>query len=103
MAVHCVWCGKEIEEIEGQATMDTCEECEDFFEEHIKDISNTLNELLKENETDNSNNNEKKDKKIDNKKKSWISYSLITAIHMLSSKPYLEFKDSKYKEYLPSK
>ena len=38
---------EEIEEIEGQATMDTCEECEDFFEDNILNISKTLNELLK--------------------------------------------------------
>lgn len=93
MSINCVWCGREIEEIEGQATMDTCEECEDFFEDNILNISKTLNELLKENESS-------KDKK-DAEKKAWISYSLITAIHMLSSKPYLEFKDSKYKNNLP--
>lgn len=33
-------------------------------------------------------------------KKAWISYSLITAIHMLSSKPYIEFKNSKYKDLI---
>ena len=93
MSINCVWCGKEIEEIEGQATMDTCEECEDFFEDNILNISKTLNELLKENESS-------KDKK-DAEKNAWISYSLITAIHMLSSKPYLEFTDSKYKNNLP--
>ena len=47
MSVKCVWCGKQIEEVQGQATMDTCDECEDFFEEHIDDISDSLNELLK--------------------------------------------------------
>ena len=47
MSINCVWCGKKIEEIEGQATMDTCEECEDFFEDNILNISKTLNELLK--------------------------------------------------------
>ena len=83
MSINCVWCGKEIEEIEGQATMDTCEECEDFFEDNILNISKTLNELLKKNESS-------KDKK-DAEKKAW----------MLSSKPYLEFKDSKYKDNLP--
>ena len=51
MSINCVWCGKEIEEIKGQATMDTCEECEDFFEDNILNISKTLNELLKENES----------------------------------------------------
>ena len=96
MSINCVWCGKEIEEIEGQATMDTCDECEDFFEDNIDNIAKTLNELLRENESykiDKSKNNDEK--------KAWISYSLITAIHMLSSKPSLEFKDSKYKENLP--
>ena len=96
MSVNCVWCGKEIEEIEGQATMDTCDECEDFFEDNIDKIAKTLNELLRENETAKS-----KDDKSKDEKKAWISYSLITAIHMLSSKPYMEFKDSKYKENLP--
>ena len=42
MSIDCVWCGKEIEEIEGQATMDTCEECEDFFEDNILNISKIL-------------------------------------------------------------
>ena len=77
MAVNCVWCGKKIDDVLGQATMDTCDECEEFFEEHIDDIAKSLNELLKKNE-----------------------YSLITAIHMLSSKPCIEFKDSKYKDIL---
>ena len=54
MSVKCVWCGKNIEEVEGQATMDTCDECEDFFEEHIDDISASLNELLKKNESSSS-------------------------------------------------
>ena len=91
MSVKCVWCGKDIKEIEGQATMDTCDECEDFFEEHIDDISKSLNELLKKNEDSSSKPTEKK---------AWISYSLITAIHMLSSRPYIEFKDSKYKDLI---
>ena len=77
MAVNCVWCGKKIDDVLGQATMDTCDECEEFFEEHIDDIAKSLDE-----------------------KKAWISYSLITAIHMLSSKPCIEFKDSKYKDIL---
>ena len=47
MSVKCVWCGKQIEEVQGQATMDTCDECEDFFEEHIDDISDSLNEKQK--------------------------------------------------------
>ena len=94
MSINCVWCGKEIEEIEGQATMDTCDECEDFFEDNIDNIAKTLNEILRENESG-------KNYKNNDEKKAWISYSLITAIHMLSSKPYLEFKDSKYKKNLP--
>lgn len=92
MSSHCVWCGKEIEDIKGQATMDTCEECEDFFEDHIEDISNTLNSLLDQNESYNANNKE------EGKSKAWISYSLITAIHMLSSRPNIEFKNSKFKD-----
>ena len=28
----CVWCGKNIEVIENQATMDTCEQCEEYME-----------------------------------------------------------------------
>ena len=47
MAVNCVWCGKKIDDVLGQATMDTCDECEEFFEEHIDDIAKSLNELLK--------------------------------------------------------
>lgn len=90
MSVKCVWCGKVIDDIEGQATMDTCDDCEDFFECHIDNISRTLNDLLIKNESSLS-------KNID--KKSWISYSLITAIHMLSKRPYIEFMDSKYKTY----
>ncbi|WP_295162618.1 hypothetical protein [uncultured Brachyspira sp.] len=86
MSVKCVWCGEKIEEIQGKATMDTCDECEDFFEEHIDDIAQSLNELLKKNELSSK----------PSEKKAWISYSLITAIHMLSSKPHIEFKDSKY-------
>lgn len=92
MSVYCVWCGKKIDEIEGLATMDTCDECEDFFEDNIDNIAKTLNGLLKENEL---NKNQK------DEEGAWISYSLITAIHMLSSKPYLEFKDSRYKKHLP--
>lgn len=92
MSVKCVWCGKSIEDIAGQATMDTCDDCESFFEDNIDNIVKVLDKLLIENE--NSNNN------IDKKEKSWISYSLITAIHMLSSKPSIEFKDSKYKDNL---
>lgn len=91
MAVNCVWCGKKIDDVLGQATMDTCDECEEFFEEHIDDIAKSLNELLKKNEASSSKPDEKK---------AWISYSLITAIHMLSSKPCIEFKDSKYKDIL---
>lgn len=91
MSIKCVWCGKYIEEIKGQAVMDTCEECEDFFEDHIDDISASLNELLKKNESSSSK---------PSKKKAWISYSLMTAIHMLSSKPFIEFKDSKYKDLI---
>ena len=49
MAVNCVWCGKKIDDVAGQATMDTCDECEEFFEEHIDDIAKSLNELLKKN------------------------------------------------------
>lgn len=94
MSTHCVWCGKEIEEIKGQATMDTCEECEDFFEEHIDDIAGSLNMMLKKNELESPNT---KDEKC---KAAWTSYSLITAIHMLSSKPNIEFKDSKFNDFL---
>ncbi len=94
MSTKCVWCGIDIEDIEGQATMDTCDSCEDFFEDNIDKITSVLNDLLKENENSTLINN------IDNNRKSWISYSLITAIHMLSSKPHIEFKDSQYKSDL---
>ena len=93
----CVWCGKNIEVIENQATMDTCEECEEYFEEHIDDIAKSLNELLLENESINIENSE------DKSKYAIRSYSLITAIHMISSKPKIEFKDSKFLKYLKTK
>lgn len=93
MAYHCVWCGKIIDEMDGVATMDTCDECEDYFEEHIDDIIATLDKILVENEK------EEADNKNDGAKKAWVSYSLISAIHMLSSKPKIEFKDSKFKKY----
>lgn len=90
----CVWCGKDIEVIENQATMDTCEECEEYFEEHIDDIAKSLNEMLLENESIDI-------EKSDDKSKYAIrSYSLITAIHMISSKPKIEFKDSKFLKHL---
>ena len=60
MSVKCVWCGKNVDEVQGQATMDTCDECEDFFEEHIDDIAESLNELLKKNESSSSKATEKK-------------------------------------------
>ena len=92
----CVWCGKNIEIIENQATMDTCEECEEYFEEHIDDIAKSLNELLLENESIDIENSE------DKSKYAIRSYSLITAIHMISSKPEIEFRDSKFLKYLKS-
>ncbi len=93
----CVWCGKNIEVIENQATMDTCEECEEYFEEHIDDIAKSLNKLLLENESINIESCE------DKSEYAIRSYSLITAIHMISSKPKIEFKDSKFLKHLDSK
>lgn len=90
----CVWCGKDIEIIENQATMDTCEECEEYFEEHIEDIAKSLNEMLLENESKIIENSD------DKSKYAIRSYSLITAIHMISSKPKIEFKDSKFLKHL---
>jgi len=90
----CVWCGKDIEVIENQATMDTCEECEEYFEDNIEYIAKSLNEMLLENESiDVENSNDKSKYAI-------RSYSLITAIHMICSKPKIEFKDSKFLKYL---
>lgn len=91
---YCVWCGKKIEEIENQATMDTCDECEEYFEEHIEEIRDMLNEILLENES------ASKVSDDDRSKYAMRSYSLITAIHMLSSKPNIEFKDSKFFKHL---
>ncbi len=94
MAIQCVWCGKEIEELENVATMDTCDNCEDYFEEHIDDIIAVLNEMLVE--------NEKCNVKDDSDKANiaWKSYSIISAIHMLSAKPNIEFKDSRFKDFI---
>ncbi len=91
--IYCVWCGKKIESTEDEATMDTCESCEEYFEDNIPQIAKTLNEMLRENELlalDEST----------NKANAMKSYSLITAIHMLSSRPCIEFKDSKFSQFL---
>lgn len=91
--IHCVWCGEIIESVADEATMDTCEDCEEYFEENIPQITKSLNKILLENEALNISDDDKKEYAL-------RSYSLITAIHMLSSKPAIEFKDSKYLKFL---
>lgn len=89
----CVWCGKEEDADLNVANVDTCEECEEYFEEHITDITKSLNNMLLENEKN-------KDSSEDKKNLALKSYSLITAIHILGSRPALEFKDSKFFKFL---
>ncbi|MBI4976484.1 MAG: hypothetical protein HZC28_03320 [Spirochaetes bacterium] len=90
MDYQCAWCGKEIEETAGEATMDTCEACEEFFDEHTENIAETLNKLLEDNEA------RQVKTAAEKKQAAWISYSLITAIHMVANEPVIEFKDSKF-------
>ncbi len=97
MSVQCVWCGKDVEEIDGRATMDTCDDCEDYFEDHIDEIVAILDEMLLKNEKTTARSIKTDD---DKNKIAWKSYALISAIHMLSSKPTVEFKDSKFREFL---
>lgn len=90
MEYFCSWCGKTIEEEPDCATSDTCEECEEFFEENMEKISEHLNELLKENEE-----SAPKTKKA-REHAAWRSYSLISGIQMFGGTPYVKFKDSAF-------
>lgn len=90
MSYSCAWCGKPIAEEADAATTDTCDTCEDFFEEHTDDITDTLNKLLDENEA------KAPKTAAERKKAAWISYSLISSIHMFAGEPSKEFKDSRF-------
>ncbi|MEK6796117.1 MAG: hypothetical protein AABZ39_15155 [Spirochaetota bacterium] len=90
MSYTCAWCGKPVPEETDAATTDTCEECEDFFEEHTDDITDTLNKLLDDNEAASPKS------PAERKKSAWVSYSLISAVHMFAGEPTKEFKDSKF-------
>lgn len=95
MNYQCVWCGSAIEEEVNGATMDTCEACEDFFEDATETIADVLNALLKENEASEP----KTD--TENTEAAWRSYSLASAVQIFGGRPTPLFKDSKFLSFLP--
>lgn len=97
MKYYCSWCGDEIKEEDGGAVADSCDRCDDFFEDNTELIYKHLNELLALNEEREPQSDEEREEAA------WKSYSLSSAIMLFGGQPKPLFKDSKFLGFLPKK